>query len=142
MAEDLTHSEILDAVRQQIDRVSKEVAGSNVLLAAQIKALGERHQGAVERLEAGGARFSRLETLIEQSAADRAELRKELVAAMKRLTALEAAKAIVDGVDGRISQRALAWRRRFWAVLVFLFGNGTAFTLFVLYTERFPPGQP
>lgn len=142
MTEDRTHAEAMDSLHQHLDRLSQELAGSNTLLASQIRALGERHEGAIERLEAGGARFVRLEQLMEQSASDRAELRKELASSIRRLTALEAAKMVIEGVDDRLTERAMRWRRRLYSALIFVFGNGTGLAVFVWYLERHPPGAP
>jgi hypothetical protein len=132
MPHDLTHQELMDTLLAELASLKEDIANRDAVYDARLQALAER-------LDGGGSRFMRLENLLEQAQADRRGLNQMLTGLGERLIALETAKAIASGVSQAEDERIARWRRGFYIALVFLFGNGTAFSLLLWWLDRNPP---
>ena len=110
---DLTHQELMDELKRMIDDLRVEVASyQSEGLASLEGVFRQRLDLVLERLEAGGGRFGNLEQMARVANEDRAALYRALQDHAERLIKLEMAKAIVEGVDQEVTDRALKWRRR------------------------------
>lgn len=132
---DLTHAEIMAQLKADI-RAARDAAD------AAARAAEERIALVLERLEAGGARFSRLERLAEEGARERRELKEAFDAALRRIVAIETARAIASGVDEKLARRVSAWRKWAGRGLLLVLGNGSGMALLIWWLERQPPPHP
>lgn len=122
---EMTHNELMARFNERLD--------------VQINLFEAKMQAVIERLDAGGHRFSRLEGQQEDARQERADLMRELRRLNDRLLAIEQARAITAGVDEEMISRADKWRRRIFQVLLVLFGQGGAITITIWWLSRHPP---
>jgi chromosome segregation ATPase len=122
---DITHTELMARFNKRLDD--------------QINLFEDKMQSVIERLEAGGGRFTRLEGQQEDARRERADLMRELRRLNDRLLAIEQARAITAAVDEEMVSRADKWRRRIFQVLLVLFGQGGAITITIWWLSRHPP---
>lgn len=122
---EMTHNELMARFNERLD--------------VQINLFEAKMQAVIERLDAGGHRFSRLEGQQEDARQERADLMRELRRLNDRLLAIEQARAITARVDEEMISRADKWRRRIFQVLLVLFGQGGAITITIWWLSRHPP---
>jgi len=133
---DMSHAELYSAIKEARDAAERAAAEAD----ARHKAIEQHLTALRERLDAGGPRFSRIERLLEESAADRRQLNKAITSLANRMLAVETARTIAAGVDQGVSEKVATWRKWIGRGLLLIFGQGTGMALLIWWLERQPPG--
>lgn len=139
MPDDLTHAELMAELKAEI-AAAREAADRAARAADERSRVSEERIALVlERLEAGQARFARLERLAEEGAGERRKMTHALESAVREIEAVKTARAIALGVDAEVSQRVSTWRRWAGRFLLLVLGNGSGMALLIWWLNRHPP---
>ncbi len=103
---DLTHQELMDRIAELIGEFSERLDERSKATDALLDLFAQRLEIYAERLNAGGARFSRIEQLLEEAQANRHAQGRLIDGVVDRVLQLELVRHVEEKIDARAAERA------------------------------------